>query len=110
MSIDIPSFMLNSRFSGKYTENVLKYFLCEEQGMDPNNPGLCDDFRDTIHDVSFPELLAISHVLINLFPTRFLIYTLNFEELKEKWMSFRAKKKRDSSESCNDIPVVTSSL
>ena len=109
MLITIPSYMLKIRSADKLRENLEKYFLCEEQGVDPNNPGLCDDFRDAYRDHSFSELSAMSNILINMFPTVFLIYTVNFEVIKEKWRSFRTKKKRDSSESCNDTPVMTTS-
>ncbi len=49
--------------------------------------------RDTFREFSYPELTTASFVLLDLFPIVFLVYTVNFEELKEKWMDFRGKRK-----------------
>ena len=94
MIFAIPAITLFSRVSGLYAEQITNYFLCEEQGVDPNNPGLCDVFRDAFRRYSYPELTTPSFILINLFPIMFLIYTVNFEELKEKVAKFRDKKKK----------------
>lgn len=94
MAISIPAFTVDARISGLFADQIRNYFICEEQGVDPNNPGSCDEFRDAFRRYSFPQLSATSFVLLNLFPTILLVYTVNFEELKAKWMKYRAKKKR----------------
>ena len=72
MVFAVPALTLYSRVSGLYAEGLTKYFLCEEQGVDPNNPGVCDEFRDVFRKYSYPELTTPSFVLINVFPVVFL--------------------------------------
>jgi hypothetical protein len=95
--------MLATRVGRLYVEQLFNYFLCEAREVDPNNPGLCDEFRDGFRELSFPELKATSFILINLLPTVYLLYTLNFGELKGKLMNFRAKRRRVDSQSNTDM-------
>ncbi len=93
MAVALPSFTVFTRVSGFFKEQLLSYFLCEEQGVDPNNPGVCDEFRDTFHKV-YRQLLTASYVFLHLLPIVFLIYTVNFEELKEKLTNYQAKMRK----------------
>ena len=85
MLIAVPAFMLDTRRAELFEAELRKYFLCEEQGVDPTNPGLCDEFRNGYRALSTPELTAMAFSLLSLLPTVILIYMVNFIELK-KWM------------------------
>ncbi len=100
MAVAIPSFMLSTRGGPLLKEQLTKFFVCEERGLDPNNPGLCDKFRDSFREFSYPELSAAAIFLINLFPVMFLVYIVDFEELK---MKLQARKKRFDSQSHSEI-------
>ena len=84
MIFAVPSFMLDIRSAEPFEQHLRSYFLCEEQGVNPNNPGLCIEFRDDFRKFAYPELAATSYILLNSFPTVFLVYTLNFMEIKKK--------------------------
>ena len=78
--------MLDTRRAELFEAELRNYFLCEEQGVDPTNPGLCDEFRNDYHVLSTPELSAMAFILLSLIPTVILIYTVDFVELNENWM------------------------
>ena len=86
-----------------FAEHLTDYFVCEAGGVDPNNPGLCDGLRDAFREFSYPQLVAASFVLLDIFPLVFLLYTVNFAELKEKWMNFRNKKRKTVSLSRSEV-------
>ena len=109
MIFAIPSFTLSTRISGLFGTQLVNYFLCEEQGVDPNNPGLCDEFIDAFRKFAYPQLTATALFLLHLFPAVFLIYTINFEELKEKLMNFRKKRDRTSSQSHSEMRATRAS-
>ncbi len=103
MTVSIPSFMLGARLSKLFAKHLNIYFVCEQQGVDPSNPGRCDEFRDAFRMFDYPELSTMAYVLNNLFPIVFIIYSVNFQELKAKFMKFRAKKKRVDFQSNNEM-------
>ena len=82
----VPASMLEARRTQLFGEELRNYFLCEKQGVDPINPGLCDEFKNGYRALSTPELTATGFILISLIPTIILIYSVDFTELKEKWM------------------------
>ena len=84
MLIAVPTFMLDTRRAELFEAELRNYFLCEEQGVDPTNPGLCDDFRNGYRALSTPERSAMAFILLSLIPTVILIYMVDFTELKEK--------------------------
>lgn len=89
MLLAIPAFMLETRRAELFEAELRNYFLCEEQGVNPANPGLCDKFRDSYRALSTPELSTVAFILLNLIPTVILIYTVDFMESKEKWMKLK---------------------
>lgn len=79
--IALTSFTLSTRNSELSIGSLLRYFTCEQNGHDPNNPCDISQFRR----LAYPWVTAAAFVLINLFPLANLNYVLNVKELKEKW-------------------------
>ena len=106
MILGIPAFTVGARVGKLFGERLTNYFICEAQGVDPNNPGLCDELIDDFRTFTYPELFISALFLMGFFPVVFLIYTMNFEDLKAKW---RSCQKRSESHEMRSTQITTTS-
>jgi len=104
-SIFLTEFTLSTRNSDNLISGIQIYFLCEQGGIDPDNP--CS--RDYLVNL-YPSISTLSYVLLALFPVVNLIYAINLKELKDFINMLLLKSKKKSSRSSSDTPSTGNSI
>lgn len=77
--ISLVAFTIATRHSKPVSKQILKHFQCESNGYNPNEP--CD--RGVFEDITYPELYAMSYILLGVFPLVNLTYAVNFGEIRK---------------------------
>ena len=75
--IALTTFTVTTRNVELFTEELGQYFLCEAVG--PEDP--CD--RSGFEELTHPELVAVSYVLLGIFPVFNVVFAVNVNELKQ---------------------------
>ncbi len=84
VAMALSSLTLTTRNFHTLREALLRYFSCEQDGHDPNNPCSREDLEKILH----PYPTAFSFVFIGLCPVFNMIYIVNIQEVKstvKKW-------------------------
>lgn len=77
-AVALTTFSIGTRDIKTFVQSVQNYFLCEQNGHDPDRP--CNrKLKGQLH----PALFTITYVLLGLFPVVHLIYAINMKELKD---------------------------
>lgn len=74
-----------------FFEEANAYFVCESTGIPSNmteggseNTTSASCNRENVEDLTDPIYTTVSFVVLGLYPLVYLVYTVNFRELKEK--------------------------
>ena len=89
--IALAAFGISTRTGGIFANALTLYFACES-----TTPGNCEASKNTAKQNAYPGLTDTAYILLALFPLVNLVYALNFNELKEIWLT-RFKQKWFSS-------------
>ena len=86
-------FSLSAQASGKLEIKLFEYFVCEEDGYDPNNP--CD--RSGFENLIDRGVAFLTSVLALLAPITNFVFVVDYRELKQRISTYFAAKDRESS-------------
>ncbi len=84
VAVALSSLTISTRNIETLQEALVKYFSCEQDGLDQNNPCSQNDIEKLLH----PYLRAFSYVFLGLFPVFNMIYIVNVQEMRntiKKW-------------------------
>jgi len=84
--IALTTFTVTTRNATLLADTVADYWQCEIAGVDPENS--CDKLRDLFEALTYPGLTSISSFLLGIFPAVNLIFAVNIEEIKQKFMTW----------------------
>ena len=76
----LTTFTISTRNAITIIKEILLYFICERDGINPSQP--CD--RSRFEGFNNPVPGTLSFILLGLFPCVNLIFTVNVKELREK--------------------------
>ena len=79
--LTLTTFTIFSRNTQAFAREVLLYFVCEQNGINPSHP--CDRSKfESLKDI-VPGLL--SFVLLGIFPFVNLVFTMSTKELRDRF-------------------------
>ena len=76
----LTTFTISTKNAVTVIKEILLYFICERDGINPSQP--CD--RSRFEEFNNPVPGTLSFILLGLFPCVNLIFTVNVKELREK--------------------------
>jgi len=84
--IVLTTFTITTQNATLLADAVADYWQCEITGVEPENS--CDRLRDLLEALTYPGLTAVSYILLGIFPAVNLIFAVNIEEIKQKFMTW----------------------
>ena len=81
------TFSLSEQAAATLQTELFSYFLCEQNGHDPDSPCSRAGFEGLIN----PGITILSFILAMLAPTVNFVFVIDYQELKEKLKSLCQK-------------------